>query len=68
MNSREKEVEENLSVFTNDQNALIRREIEKMYKIDKYFAESNQPYLNTGNLDPKKMLSDFKEARHILEY
>ena len=41
MNLKEKELEESLSVYTNDQNSLIQKEISKMNRIDKFIAEGN---------------------------
>ena len=68
LNIKEKELEENLSVYTTDQNTLIKREIEKMNKIDKYSSELRKPYAFSESMDPKRMLEDFKRERHILEY
>ena len=44
LNKKEKELEENLSVYTSDQNVKVKKDIEKMKKIDKFFEQANQPY------------------------
>lgn len=68
LNKKEKELEENLSIYTNDQNVKVKSDIEKMKKIDKFFEQANQPYSGVQSMNPGKMLEEFKKRRHELEY